>query len=57
MKTETELMAALENVKADMSLLMDCSADSPEVKEWIGRVLAIKAELANPLLTEEQYFH
>ncbi|WP_165872476.1 hypothetical protein [Shewanella frigidimarina] len=47
MKYEAELMVELENIKADMSLLMDCSADSPEVKEWIGRVLTIKAELAN----------
>lgn len=30
MKSETELMAALESLKADMSLLMDCSGDSPE---------------------------
>tara|TARA_R110002124_G_scaffold50901_3_gene147614 strand:- start:5158 stop:5292 length:135 start_codon:yes stop_codon:yes gene_type:complete len=40
-------MEELENVKADMSLLMDCPADSPEVTEWISRVLAIKTELAN----------
>jgi hypothetical protein len=47
MKSEAELMTELESLKADMSLFMDCSADSPEVTEWIGRVLAIKAELAN----------
>tara|TARA_R110002033_G_scaffold169668_1_gene210747 strand:+ start:865 stop:1020 length:156 start_codon:yes stop_codon:yes gene_type:complete len=50
MKSEAELMAELESLKADMSLLMDCSADYSEVTEWIGRVLAIKAELANASL-------
>jgi hypothetical protein len=57
MKSDSELKVELEKLKADMSLIMDCSADSPEVKEWIGRVLAIKAELANIPLIEEQSFH
>jgi hypothetical protein len=43
MKSEAELMADLESLKADMSLLMDCSADSPEVTEWTSRMLALKA--------------
>jgi hypothetical protein len=39
------LKAELENLKVDMSALMDKPMGSPEVKEWQERVLAIKNEL------------
>ncbi|NCN68042.1 MAG: hypothetical protein GW908_11565 [Thiomicrospira sp.] len=46
MKSETELMAELEDLKADMSALMDKPTDSPEVKAWTKRILEIKAQLS-----------
>jgi hypothetical protein len=36
------LKAELENLKLNMPALMDKPMDSPEVKEWVERVLAIK---------------
>jgi hypothetical protein len=41
------LKAELENLKVDTSSLMDKPIDSPEVKEWLERVLAIKNKLNN----------
>jgi hypothetical protein len=41
------LRAELENLKVDTSSLMDKPIDSPEVKEWQERVLAIKNKLNN----------
>ena len=46
MKSETDLMAELEGLKADMSALMDKPMDSPEVKAWIRQTLEIKAQLS-----------
>ena len=42
---DTLLKAELESLKVDTSVLMDKSMDSPEVKEWVERVLAIKNKL------------
>ncbi|MCL1084333.1 hypothetical protein [Shewanella psychromarinicola] len=39
------LKAELENLKVDTSSLMDKPIDSPEVKEWLERVLTIKNKL------------
>jgi hypothetical protein len=39
------LKAELENLKLNMPALMDKPMDSPEVKEWMERVLAIKNKL------------
>jgi hypothetical protein len=41
------LKAELEKLKVDMSALMDKPMDSPEVKEWQERVLAIKNNKAH----------
>jgi hypothetical protein len=45
MKSETDLMAELESLKADMSALMDKPTDSQEVKAWTKRILEIKTQL------------
>jgi hypothetical protein len=49
MKTEDELKAELEAelevLRSEMGLLMDERVGSPEVKEWLERVLAIKNKL------------
>lgn len=34
--------AELNELKADMSAIMDKAMDSPEVKKWTNRVLAVK---------------
>ena len=47
MKSDSELKVELEKLKADMSLIMDCSADSQEVKGWVARVLEIKRKMEN----------
>ena len=39
------LKVELENLKVDMSEIMDKPMDSPEVKEWMERVLTIKNKL------------
>lgn len=39
------LKAELENLKLNMPVLMDKPMDSPEVKEWMKRVLTIKNKL------------
>jgi hypothetical protein len=39
------LKAELENLKLNMPALMDKPMDSPEVKEWMERVLVIKNKL------------
>ena len=36
------LKAELENLKLNMPAIMDKPMDSPEVKEWMERVLVIK---------------
>jgi hypothetical protein len=41
MKTEAEL----EVLRSEMGALMDEQLDSPEVKEWLERVLVIKNKL------------
>ena len=41
------LKAELESLKGDMSVLMDKPMDSPEVKEWLERVLVLKNKLNN----------
>lgn len=45
MKSESELAAELESLKVGMSALMDKPMDSPEVKQWVNRILAIKSGL------------
>ncbi|WP_180956995.1 hypothetical protein [Shewanella sp. 11B5] len=45
MTSEAELMSELESLKTDMSTLLDKPMDSPEVKAWVSRMLAIKSEL------------
>ncbi|MEZ8188228.1 hypothetical protein ACED29_20680 [Shewanella sp. 5S214] len=45
MKKEDELKAELERLRSDMGSLMDEQLGSPEVKEWLERVLAIKNKL------------
>jgi hypothetical protein len=50
MKTEDELNAELERLSAEMGSLMDEQLDSPEVKEWLERVLMIKNKLNNKAL-------
>lgn len=42
MKTEEELKTELERLRSEMGALMDEKLDSPEVKEWLERVLSIK---------------
>lgn len=36
------LKAELDRLRTEMGSLMDEQLDSPEVKEWLGRVLSIK---------------
>jgi hypothetical protein len=45
MKSDSELKVELEKLKADMLFLMDKPMDSPEVKEWTSRILAIRSLL------------
>lgn len=45
MKKEEELKAELERLQSKMGALMDERLDSPEVKEWLERVLVIKNKL------------
>jgi hypothetical protein len=45
MKSDSELKAELERLQSEMGSLMDEKLDSPEVKEWLERVLAIKNKL------------
>jgi hypothetical protein len=45
MKTEEELKAELERLRSEMGSLMDERVGSPEVKEWVERVISIKNKL------------
>ncbi|MBB1319903.1 hypothetical protein H5123_19980 [Shewanella sp. SR43-4] len=45
MKSEAELMAELKQLQAELSLLMDLPANSPEARAWAKRVLEIKESL------------
>jgi hypothetical protein len=45
MKSDAELLAELERLKAEAPLLMDKPASSPEVNAWAKKVLAIKTAL------------
>ena len=42
LRSEAELTAELERLKADMSALLDKPIDSPEVAAWKERVLEVK---------------
>jgi hypothetical protein len=46
MKSKAELKAELEKLQADMALIMDRPASSPEVKAWIDKTLQIKSMLS-----------
>ncbi|MFT6908884.1 MAG: hypothetical protein ACJAS1_005591 [Oleiphilaceae bacterium] len=39
------LKAELDRLRTEVGSLMDEQLDSPEVKEWLGQVLAIKNKL------------
>jgi hypothetical protein len=46
LRSEAELTAELERLKADIPALLDKPMDSPEVKAWTKRILEIKAQLS-----------
>jgi hypothetical protein len=46
MKSDAELLAELERLKAEAPLLMDKQVNSPEVTAWTQKVLAIKGQLS-----------